>query len=186
MTGSRAARALALATMTALASSVHASPVLVQAPIPVPHAAEPFAPDADQTGPDTRADKASDTWIFSGSLTESRETFSGTLVTGASGAQFELKLAGGATCDGSELTQATGLVRLSSVTCSDGRAMRALFVPQGGQELKVFGHVADERFATLAHLLGTQAPPEKPQTAAPKAPDSPPPAPAPATRPDKG
>ena len=103
------------------------------------------------------------------------------------GAQFELKLASGATCDGGDLKPGTGLVRLSDITCSDDRVLRALFVPQSGQELKVFGHVGDERFATLAHILGTQPIPEKPQTAEPKAPtpETPPPASIP-SRPDPG
>ena len=48
--------------------------------------------------------------------------------------------------------------------------MKALFVPQGGQVLKVFGHVGDERFTTSAHLLGTEPLPEKTQTAEPTAP----------------
>lgn len=85
-------------------------------------------------------------------------------------AQFELKLAGGATCDGSNMSGDVGLVRLDEITCSDDRVMRALFVPQGGQELKVFGHVGDERFVASAHLLGSEAAPEKAQTAQPTAP----------------
>ena len=121
-----------------------------------------FKPEADESQPDV--------WIFSGELQNSRETFSGTLVAAKGEAQFELKLAGGATCDGSDLSGDVGLVRLSEITCSDDRTMRALFVPQGGQELKVFGHVGDDRFAASAHLLGTEPVPEKKQTAEPTAP----------------
>ncbi len=122
----------------------------------------PFKPDGEEAQPDV--------WIFSGELGNSRETFSGTLVAGKAGAQFELKLAGGATCDGSNISGDVGLVRLGEITCSDDRVMRALFVPQGGQELKVFGHVADERFTASAHLLGTEAVPDKKQTAEPTVP----------------
>ena len=134
----------------------------------------PFRPDAE---PQTSA-AAGDTWIFSGELQGSHESFSGTLVTSKTDAQFELKLAGGATCDGKDLTGDIGLVRLSEITCSDDRTMRALFVPQGGKELRVFGHVGGERFVTSAHLLGTEAIPEPKQTAAP-----PGDAPAPAAKP---
>ena len=123
---------------------------------------DPFKPEADEAQPDV--------WIFSGELQSSRETFSGSLVASKGEAQFELKLAGGATCDGSNLSGDVGLVRLSEITCSDDRTMRALFVPQGGQELKVCGHVGDERFAASAHLLGTEPLPEKKQTAEPTAP----------------
>ncbi len=129
-----------------------------------------FAPDP---GSSTNHVDEPDTWIFSGSLQDSRETFSGTLVTGKTETQFELKLANGATCDGGDLTPSTGLVRLSDITCSDARVLKALFVPQGGEALKVFGHVGDERFVTVAHLLGPDAPAEKPQTTAPHAPPSP-------------
>ncbi len=130
---------------------------------------EPFKPDAEPAS-------ATDTWIFSGELQGSREQFSGTLVTSRTETQFELKLAGGATCDGGDLSGEVGLVRLSEITCSDDRTMRALFVPQGGKELRVFGHVGGERFVTSAHLLGTEAIPDPKQTAAP--PGDAPPAPA--------
>lgn len=124
-----------------------------------------FKPDAD-------ASDASqpDIWIFSGSLQDSHESFSGTLVAGKGEVQFEMKLGGGTTCDGKDLSGEVGLVRLKEITCSDDRVMKALFVPQGGQELKVFGHVGDERFMTSAHLLGSEAVPEKKQTAEPTAP----------------
>lgn len=122
----------------------------------------PFKPDADAAQPDV--------WIFSGALQNSHETFSGTLVASGGEAQFEMKLASGATCDGRELSGEVGLVRLKEITCSDDRTMKALFVPQKGQELKVFGHVGDERFMTSAHLLGTEAIPDKKQTAEPTAP----------------
>ena len=121
-----------------------------------------FKPEADDGQPDV--------WIFSGELQSSRETFSGTLVASKGEAQFELKLSNGATCDGSNLSGDVGLVRLSEIKCSDDRTMRALFVPQGGQELKVFGHVGEERFAASAHLLGTEPLPDKKQTAEPTAP----------------
>ncbi len=116
----------------------------------------------------TDAEAQPDVWIFSGELQNSHETFSGTLVAGKDGAQFELKLAGGATCDGSNVAGDVGLVRLSEITCTDDRMMRALFVPQGGQDLKVFGQVGDERFVSSAHLLDTDAVPEKKPLAPPR------------------
>ena len=122
----------------------------------------PFKPTTEDAQPDV--------WIFSGELQNTRETYSGTLVASKDEAQFELKLAGGATCDGSKITGDVGLVRLSEITCSDDRVMRALFVPQGGRELKVFGHVGDERFMANAHLLGTEPVPEPKQTTEPTAP----------------
>ena len=144
---------------------------------------------APATAPAVKPDAApeatdSDTWIFSGILQDSSETFSGTLVTGKSDTQFELKLADGATCDGADLKPSLGMVKLDEIQCTDGRAMRALFVPQPRQTLRVFGHVGDARFAATAHILGTQPIPEPPQTTAPHAPmpapDQPPgPAPAP-------
>lgn len=137
-------------------------------------------------GGDTSAGDASvgdasvgDTWIFSGVLADTSETFSGTLITGKSATEFELKLADGATCDGGDLKPSMGLVRLSEIACSDGRSMRALFVPQAHESLKVFGHVGEARFSTIAHLLGTQPIPEPPQTTAPHAPEPPPAEPAP-------
>ena len=132
----------------------------------------PFKPDAATGEPSdpSRDSPIADTWIFSGALQQSNEPFSGTLVTGKTEMQFELKLAGGATCTGGSLKGEVGLVRLSEITCSDERTMRALFVPQGGEVLRVFGHVGEERFSTNAHLLGTEAIPDKAQTAAPKAP----------------
>jgi len=132
------------------------------APPIAPQPSAPFKPDESERQPDV--------WIFSGELQNSHEGFSGTLVASKGQAEFELKLAGGATCDGSELVGEVGLVRLSEITCSDDRTMRALFVPQGGHELKVFGHVGDERFLASAHLLGTEPAPDKPQTAEPTAP----------------
>ena len=177
MSNVRDPRLLALASgMLGLAASftMVGSGLAQQAPAPdraatgagaVPMVGKPpgsFKPEADEAQPDV--------WIFSGELQSSRETFSGTLVASKSEAQFELKLAGGATCDGSDLSGDVGLVRLSEITCSDDRTMRALFVPQGGQELKVFGHVGDERFAASAHLLGTDPVPDKKQTAEPTAP----------------
>jgi len=119
---------------------------------------------------DTETSSDGDTWIFSGVLQDSAETFSGTLVTGKADTEFELKLADGATCDGGDLHPSLGLVRLSEIVCTDERTMRALFVPQGHETLKVFGHVGDERFATVAHLLGTQDLPEPKQTTEPHAP----------------
>lgn len=147
-------------------------------------------PGAFKADPGTPTnDPKSDVWIFSGTLQETRETYSGTLVADVGGgSQFELKLENGATCAGGDLKGEIGLVRMSEIACSDGRPMRALFVPQGGQELKVFGHVGAKRFMTSAHLLGTEAPPEPKQTAQPKGPlgrpppDTPKP-PAPATAP---
>lgn len=124
-----------------------------------------FKPDAD-----TNDGAAPDIWIFSGSLQGTHEGFSGTLVAGKGEVQFEMKLASGTTCDGKDLSGDVGLVRLKEITCSDDRVMKALFVPQGGQALKVFGHVGDERFMTDAHLLGTEPVPEGKQTAEPTAP----------------
>lgn len=122
----------------------------------------PFKPSAADTSPDV--------WIFSGELNDSHETYSGTLVASKGEAQFELKLGDGATCDGDDLSGEVGLVRLAEITCSDKRTMRALFVPQNGRDLKVFGHVGDERFRADAHLLGTEPPPEPKQTAEPTVP----------------
>lgn len=148
------------------------------APMLPERAPAPFMPDPSQAPP--AGDK--DTWIFSGVLQDSREVFSGTLVTSKTETQFELKLAGGATCDGDDLLPGTGLVRLSEIICSDDRTMRALFVPQGGEELRVFGHVGDKRFMASAHLLGTAPMSAKRQSAAPKAPGGPgAPMPAPAS-----
>lgn len=145
-------------------------------PGPAPDARAPMLsdppPGAFKADPGTPTnDPKSDVWIFSGTLQDTRETYSGTLVADAKGeSQFELKLENGATCAGGDLEGELGLVRMSEIACSDGRPMRALFVPQGGRELKVFGHVGKKRFATNAHLLGTEAPPEPKQTAQPKGP----------------
>lgn len=128
------------------------------------------APGAFKPDSDTASAGQPDVWIFSGSLQDTHESFSGTLVAGKGDVQFEMKLGGGTTCDGKDLSGDVGLVRLKEITCSDDRVMKALFVPQGGQELKVFGHVGDQRFVTSAHLLGNEAVPEKKQTAEPTAP----------------
>lgn len=128
------------------------------------------APGAFKPNADTSNGAPTDVWIFSGSLQNTHESFSGTLVAGKGEVQFEMKLAGGTTCDGTDVSGEVGLVRLKEITCSDDRIMKALFVPQGGQELKVFGHVGDERFITSAHLLGTEPLPGKKQTAEPTAP----------------
>ncbi len=139
-----------------------------------PQAATPALPDKAPGAfkPDAEAGDATqpDVWIFSGTLQDSHESFSATLVAGKGEVQFEMKLAGGTTCDGKDLSGEVGLVRLKEITCSDDRVMKALFVPQGGKELKVFGHVGDERFMTSAHLLGTEPAPEQKQTAEPTAP----------------
>lgn len=137
-----------------------------------PAAATPAAAASPLKAP---VDVQPDIWIFSGVLPSHREAFSGTLVSSKADAEFELKLAGGATCDGSELKGDVGLVRLSEIACTDGRSMRALFVPQGGTALKVFGHVGEDRFVAEAHLLGTEPPPERKQTAQPTAPQLQPP-----------
>lgn len=159
----------ALLLATAMAAT---SPALAQdAPSPSLPDKPPgqFKPDESAAPPPTDA-ATPDTWIFSGTLKGSTESFSGTLVATKDGSQFEMKLGGGATCDGGELKGEVGLVRLPEITCTDDRKMRALFVPQGGQTLKVFGHVGEARFATEAHLLGTEALPEPKQTAQPKGP----------------
>jgi hypothetical protein len=160
----------AAGTMSALAQqpqppgAVPAVPDPSQAIDPTVQPPGIFKPDA------TREGASPDVWIFSGALQGSHEEFSGTLVADKGEAQFELKLGAGATCDGSSFDGEVGLVRLNEITCSDDRPMRALFVPQGGRELKVFGHVGDERFVASAHLLGEDPPPEKKQTAEPTAP----------------
>lgn len=150
----------------ALVAGVALAPVAARAQEPPPAPAgsppAPFKPSTEDGSPDV--------WIFSGELGDTHETFSGTLVAGKGEAEFELKLGDGATCDGSQLSGEVGLVRLPEITCSDNRSMRALFVPQGGRALKVFGHVGDERFKADAHLLGTEAPPERKQTAEPTVP----------------
>ena len=172
----RLGAALALAVTLSVAPAVAQEsdrPLLPVTP-PAPFKLETPTGPADGAAPDN----ASDTWIFSGALQSSHESFSGTLVTGKAETQFELKLGGGATCAGGELKGDVGLVRLSEITCSDDRTMRALFVPQGGETLRVFGHVGKESFSSDAHLLGTEALPEKPQTTAPKAPIVVPPLPA--------
>ena len=140
------------------------------------------APPALQTAPPAPfqpADEppAPDTWIFNGILADSHESFSGTLVASKDESEFELKLSSGATCDGGQLKGEVGLVRLPEITCTDDRTLRALFVPQGGQSLKVFGHIGEERFSAEAHLLGTEAIPEPKQTAQPKGPLGLPPSP---------
>ena len=125
-------------------------------------APEPFKPEDAPATPDT--------WIFNGVLSASHEAYSGTLVASKDESEFELKLGNGATCDGDELKGEVGLVRLPEITCTDDRTLRALFVPQGGDSLKVFGHIGEERFSADAHLLGTETPPEPPQTAQPRGP----------------
>ena len=170
----RVGRHTIFAALIAVGASVGALPCRAQAVAdqttqakPLPQnstrtVAAPFEPAAIDAQPDV--------WIFSGALQSSHEMFSGTLVAGKGDAQFELKLAGGATCDGSQVASDAGLVRLSEITCTDDRTMRALFVPQGGTEFKVFGHVGDERFTAIAHLLGTEPIPDKAQTTAPTTP----------------
>ncbi len=123
----------------------------------------PFKPEVANAPPP-------DAWIFSGALDDSRETFSGTLLVGSGGTEFEFKLGRGATCADGDIKSEPGLMRLSEITCSDDRKMQALFVPQGGTELKVFGHVGDERFTASAHRLGTDEP--EPRSKRSKAPDA--------------
>ena len=124
---------------------------------------------------------ASDAWIFSGALQDSHEAFSGTLVASSGNLDVELKLAGGATCDGSGLSGETGLLQMSEISCTDERSMRVLFVPEKGRDLKVFGQVGSERFLADAHLLGTEPPPEPKRDTAPSMrqgePDEPSPSP---------
>ena len=157
-------------TLFAGVLAIIATAVAAETAPPSPIVAPPAGPAVNpNAAPDTAAPD-SDTWIFSGELEESRETFSGTLVTGKSDTQFELKLGGGATCDGANLKPSLGMVKLDEIQCTDGRAMRALFVPQPQQTLKVFGHIGDARFNTIAHILGTQPIPEPRQTTAPHAP----------------
>ena len=109
-------------------------------------------------------------YIFSGVLTGDGETYSGTLIAGADGPQFELKLGRGATCDGNKLEPDKGLLRLPETPCSDSRPLKALFVYQEGGFLRVYGTLGGERFATLAHALPADAvPPEAKKSAAPPA-----------------
>lgn len=157
----RAVFALALGLGLAPARAEHAAPAVAPAVAP---------PDAPPAPLKLEDDITPDMWIFSGILPGNHEPYSGTLVSGKADTQFEMKLAGDTTCDSSELKGGVGLVRLSEIACSDGRSMRALFVPQGGQSLKVFGHVGDERFVSAAHLLGTEPVPEQKQTAEPTVP----------------
>lgn len=147
-----------------LAPNVGDETAPAQAPMTPPPGG--FKPDDAEAGSSLH----DDVWIFSGELQSSHEPFSGTLVAGTDGAQFELKLADGGTCDGADLQGEVGFVRLKEITCSDGRSLKALFVPQGGEAMKVFGHVGDQRFVTSAHILGTEPIPDKPQTAEPKGP----------------
>lgn len=169
--------ALMRAPLAILATLVLMTTAQAQAPAPArPMAAGTGAADMKDT--EAKSD-APDTWIFAGTLSGSKETFSGTLVAGKGESEFELKLGSGATCDGGQLKGDIGLVRLPEITCTDDRKMRALFVPQGGKSLKVFGHVGDDRFMAEAHLLGTEPIPEPQQTLQPKGPLGLPPAGAP-------
>ncbi|WP_158807712.1 hypothetical protein [Beijerinckia sp. L45] len=97
-------------------------------------------------------------YIFSGTLTGDGETYSGTLVAAADGPQFELKLSKGATCDASKLEPDKGLLRLPETPCSDGRKLKALFVYQEGNVLRVYGTLGADRFSTQAHALPSDAP----------------------------
>ena len=110
-----------------------------------------------------------DTWIFSGVL-DGGESYSGTLVVARSDTQFEMRLGGGASCDGGGLQPSLGLMRLTEIRCTDGRSLRTLFVPQPKQTLKVFGHVGEARFDAVAHLLGVEPPAEPAPSLAPHAP----------------
>lgn len=163
--------ALMRASLSVLAGLLLVASAQGQTPSPAPAPKETAAKEAPQDpGKDAGKEDSGDTWIFAGTLSGSRETFSGTLVARKDEAEFELKLGGGATCDGGQLKGDIGLVRLPEITCTDDRKMRALFVPQGGKSLKVFGHVGDDRFMAEAHLLGTEAVPEPKQTMQPKGP----------------
>ena len=169
-------RGAALLLATGLSSASYE--VAVGAAAPVVQTTTTPGSLATAPGPFKPVDESvPDVWIFSGVLPDNNETFSGTLVSSKTEAQFEMTLADGATCDGSELKGDIGLVRLSEIPCSDGRSMRALFVPQDGDTLKVFGHVGDERFASSAHLLGSDPIPEKQQTLEPTVPQVRPPVP---------
>ena len=97
-----------------------------------------------------------------------------------------MELGAGVSCTGGDATLGSGSVRLSGVTCSDDRTAQASFVSRGEAELTVFGQVGARRFATSAHRLGTEAPPQKPEIKARDA--APPPAAPPAgtTRPGNG
>ena len=152
---------LVLAGAGMLAVSV--LPTLAQQASPVPETPpKSFQPEVQPP--------SEDTWIFSGNLQGTNESFSGTLVATKEEGQFELKLGSGATCDGSQFSGGLGMIRLPEITCSDNRSLRALFVPQDHDTLKVFGHLGDQRFAAEAHLLGTDAPPAPQPSAAPHGP----------------
>lgn len=123
-----------------------------------PAKADAPAAGAASTAP---ADPAKDEpiiYIFSGTLTGEGETYSGTLVAAADGPQFELKLSKGATCDASNLEPDKGLLRLPETPCSDGRKLKALFVYQEGNVLRVYGTVGSDRFSTQAHALPADTP----------------------------
>ena len=143
-------------------------PVPAFAAPPTPEAGAPRSQDA---APAQDASPKDETlvYIFSGVLTGTGETYSGTLVARAEGPEFELKLAGGTTCDGSKLEPDKGLLRLPETPCSDGRPLKALFVYQAGDLLRVYGTIGGERFSTQAHALPSDAP-----EAAPAKPAAPP------------
>ena len=123
------------------------APALPDHPVP------PFRPAA--TPPDPV-----ETWIFSGLLDDGHEAYSGTLLTGSGTTEFEFKLGAGVNCTGGDSTIGPDTVRLTGVTCSDDRTMRAFFIARGDAELTVFGQVGARRFTTSAHRLGTEAPPD--------------------------
>jgi hypothetical protein len=128
------------------------------------------APNAPPAPAEAAGKEEALVYIFSGVLTGSGETYSGTLVAAADGPEFELKLGKGATCDANKLDPDKGLLRLPETACSDGRKLKALFVYQPGGVLRVYGTVEDQRFSTEAHALpsdATEAPAAK--SAAPPA-----------------
>ena len=119
---------LALGAIAASAAQTPPPPSKLVAPATAPAVKPDAAPEATD----------SDTWIFSGILRgQQARRFPARSITGKSDTQFELKLADGATCDGADLKPSLGMVQASTRSqCTDGRAMRALFVPQPRQTLE--------------------------------------------------
>ncbi len=156
MTTSTIARALFFGGLVLGATAPVISSAIAAGETPTPKPAAEAAKDATK---DAGKDETL-VYIFSGAITGG-ETYSGTLIAAPDGPQFELKLAKGATCDGSKLEPDKGLLRLPETPCSDGRPLKALFVYQEGGYLRVYGTIGGERFASLAHSLPSDAPEAK-------------------------
>jgi hypothetical protein len=129
----------------------------------VPHARAASDAPAAPPAAASKGDAETLVYIFSGALTEG-ETYSGTLAAAPDGPAFELKLSKGATCDAAKLIPDKGLLRLPETSCSDGRKLKALFVYQPGNLLRVYGSLEEQRFSAQAHALpsGTAEAPSAP------------------------